>query len=133
MSSILYSEDLLSKDYGNAICGEVTSVYDGDTFSCNIREFPDIIGLRIRIRINGIDAPEIRDKRPQIKEIGIKAKIYTTNRLRNAKLIELRKIRRDKYFRILADVYVDGEDLGKELRAAGLANSYFGKKKIEWK
>ncbi len=49
------------KIYGDAVVAEVTSIYDGDTFRCNIDGYPGIAGERIGIRINGIDTPEMRD------------------------------------------------------------------------
>ena len=44
--------------FGDVILSEVTSVYDGDTFRGNIKEWPGIIGYRIGIRIAGIDCPD---------------------------------------------------------------------------
>ena len=35
--------------YGDAIVSEVTSIYNGDTFRCNIVGYPDIIGKHITI------------------------------------------------------------------------------------
>jgi len=50
------------KLYGNALVSEVTSIYDADTFRATIQGWPSIIGERIPIRVNGIDAPEIKGK-----------------------------------------------------------------------
>jgi endonuclease YncB( thermonuclease family) len=88
----------------------------------------DVIG----IRINGIDTPEMRDNRPHIKALARKAKQYTVQRLRESHKIILRNIQRGKYFRIVADVYVDGSSLGQELISAGLAKPYDGGKKPKW-
>jgi endonuclease YncB( thermonuclease family) len=38
-------------------------------------------------------------------------------------------MKRRKYFRIVADVFVDGQDLGQELTQKGLAKPYEGGKK----
>ena len=46
--------------------------------------------------------------------------------LRGAKRIELRNPQRGKYFRIVADVYLDGESLAEKLKEAGLAKDYDG-------
>jgi len=40
----------------------ITSIYDADTFRVNIPQWPNIIGERIAIRVNGIDTPEIRSR-----------------------------------------------------------------------
>lgn len=53
---LLFAAD---KNYGNATVEEVTSIYDGDTFRCNIQVYPAIIGERMGIRIAGIDTPEM--------------------------------------------------------------------------
>jgi endonuclease YncB( thermonuclease family) len=120
------------KIYGDALVAEVTSIYDGDTFRCNLEGYPPIAGERISIRINGIDTPEMRDSRPKIKALARKAKQYTVKRLREGKQVILRNMQRGKYFRIVADVYVDGSSLGQELISAGLAKPYDGGKKPKW-
>ena len=49
--------------------------------------------------------------------------------LKDAEQIVLRNMERGKYFRIAADVYVDGESLGDMLIEAGMAVRYDGGKK----
>lgn len=120
------------KTYGDAVVVEVTSIYDGDTFRCNLAGYPEIVGERIGIRINGIDTPELRDNRPAVKALARTAKQYTVQRLREGRKIVLRNMKRGKYFRIVADVYVDGSNLGQELTALGLAKPYDGGKKPKW-
>ncbi|ABB39602.1 nuclease (SNase domain-containing protein) [Oleidesulfovibrio alaskensis G20] len=116
------------------IVSRVTSVYDGDTFRCDIDGWPAIIGKNIGIRINGIDTPEMRDKRPQVKALAIEARDFVRSRLKEANVIELRNIQRGKYFRIVADVYLDGSvNLAEELIQRGLACEYHGGKKVfDW-
>lgn len=120
-------------NYGNVIISKIISVYDGDTFRCNIEGFPAIIGENIGIRILGIDTPEMKDKRPHIKVLSIKAKEYTKKRLIEGSIIELKNIKRGKYFRIVAEVWIDGKSLGDELIENCLAKPYNGGKKIKWK
>jgi endonuclease YncB( thermonuclease family) len=117
--------------YGDVTVSEVVSIYDGDTFRCNIKDYPPIIGNHISVRIAGVDTPELKDHRPEMKALALKAKQYTVQRLREGKVIVLKDIRRDKYFRILATVIVDGKDLGQELLAQKLAKPYDGGTK-EW-
>jgi len=52
--------------------------------------------------------------------------------LRLADVIKLTNLRRDKYFRLLAEVSIDGEDLGYSLIKNDLARPYDGGKKIGW-
>tara|TARA_R110000765_G_scaffold74285_1_gene145570 strand:- start:496 stop:912 length:417 start_codon:yes stop_codon:yes gene_type:complete len=121
-----------AKDYGSATVSEVISVYDGDTFRATIKNYPAIIGENIAIRVNGIDTPEIRGKCPSEKALAIKARDMARLMLRNAKVIELHNISRGKYFRIVADVFIDGVNLGDILLDAKLARRYSGKKKNGW-
>lgn len=120
------------KIYGGAVVEEVTSIYDRDTFRCNIAGYPNIIGERIAIRINGIDTPEMRDNRPPVTALARKAKEYTVQRLREGRHIVLRNMKRGKYFRIVADVYVDGRSLAGEVISQGMTKSYNGGIKPKW-
>lgn len=121
-----------AKDYGSATVSEVISVYDGDTVRVSIKNYPAIIGENIAIRVNGIDTPEIRGKCPSEKALAIKARDLARLMLNNAKVIELHNISRGKYFRIVADVLIDGVNLGDILLDAKLARRYSGKKKKGW-
>jgi len=121
-----------NKSYGVAIVNNVTSIYDGDTFRANIKDYPKIIGYRVAIRINGIDTPELRGKCKEEIKMARAAKRKTVTLLRGAKHIELRNIKRGKYFRIIADVYVDGISVADELLKGGYAVRYSGGHKIDW-
>lgn len=110
----------------------IVSVYDGDTFRCDLAEYPDIVGKNIGVRINGIDTPEMKDKRPWVKALAIKSRNYVRRCFARARCIELRNLRRGKYFRIVADVYVDGVSLADKLLENGYAHKYDGGKKEEW-
>ena len=110
----------------------IISVYDGDTFRADIRGLPDIIGKNIAIRILGIDTPEIKGKCEEEKVVAIKARDFSRKALFNAKTIILKNLKRDKYFRLLADVYFDETDLADALLVNNLAVKYSGKKKSSW-
>lgn len=122
----IYAEALSKKNYGTVLVSEVTSIYDGDTFRVNIKGYPDLLGYRMSIRVNGVDTPEMRGKCQQEKDLARKAKQITVAALRNGKKIELRNMKRGKYFRIVADVYIDGESLTTKLINSGLAVKYDG-------
>jgi len=124
--------DAVGKTYSSVVVDEVTSIYDADTFRVNIKTWPDIIGQGISIRVQGIDAPEIRGKCKVEKQAALRAKQFTVSVLHNARRIELRNIQRGKYFRILADVWVDGKRLSQALIKAGHAQVYKGGKRLGW-
>lgn len=114
------------------LVSEITSIYDGDTFRANIEGWPPIIGERMPIRIKGIDTPELRGKCRQEAEGARLAKQATVTALREAGEIELRDIERDKYFRLLATVWIDGRNLGEELIAGGHAVRWAGRRHDGW-
>lgn len=120
------------KKYGKAKVAQIVSVYDGDTFKCHLTNYPPIIGNSISIRVFGVDCPEKKDKRPEMKKLAKEARDYTYKRLMEAKSIKLVDIQRGKYFRIVAKVLIDGSDLGQELIKLGYAKPYFGGTKEEW-
>jgi endonuclease YncB( thermonuclease family) len=129
---ILLTISTFGKDYGNAIVSEVTSIYDGDTFRVNIKGYPDIVGKRMSIRVNGIDTPEMRGKCQKEKDLARKEKQFTVSKLRAAKKIELRNMQRGKYFRIAADVYIDNKNLTTMLINKKLGVKYDGGSKVSW-
>jgi len=132
LSSIVNASSFKNTIYNDVNVSEVTSIYDGDTFRANLKGYPDIIGKRIPVRINGIDAPEIKGKCYKEKALAREAKMLAVEKLRNSKSIILKNVKRGKYFRIIADVYVDGESLADILLERNLAKEYNGSKKIDW-
>ena len=127
----LYAEAISNKNYGSVVVSAITSIYDGDTFRANIQGYPEIMGYRIGIRVNGIDTPEMRGKCQKEKSLARKAKQFSVEKLRGAKKVVLRNMKRGKYFRIVADVYVDGKSLGGMLIDQELAVVYDGGKKAK--
>jgi endonuclease YncB( thermonuclease family) len=120
------------KIYGNVTVEAVVSVYDGDTFKADIQCWPAIVGKSIGIRIYGIDTPEIRGTTGKVKQLALEAKRTSSYYLFSADTVELRDMRRGKYFRIIADVYVDGDRLADLLIEVGLAKPYYGGKRPKW-
>jgi endonuclease YncB( thermonuclease family) len=120
------------KSYGEVTITSIVDVYDGDTFRVNIKGWPAIIGDTISVRIAGIDTPEKRGGDEYSRSLAMKAAKFTEKKLRSARVVTLKNIRRDKYFRILADVYIDRWNLARELVRVGLAREYYGGKKARW-
>jgi len=59
------------------------------------------------------------------------AKEMIADILKDAETINLKNIERGKYFRIVADVFVDGESLTDEMIEAGMAVAYDGRTKTK--
>ena len=119
-------------EYGTVIVSKVISVYDGDTFRVDIDSLPPIVGKNMPIRLNGVDTPEIQGKCQYEKDLALKARDFVRNKLANAKEIKLTKLQRGKYFRVVADVMIDGVSLEQELLENKLAYKYTGGKKSSW-
>lgn len=100
----------------------VTSVYDGDTFKVNLNCDPDIFCKNISIRPTGYDAIELRGATNKADSIA--ARDQLRDLLENAQRIELRNVQRGKYFRLVADVYIDNVSLSEIMLATGLVKRY---------
>ena len=105
--------------------------YDGDTITFNLLNLHPIIGNKIAIRVNGVDTPEIRGKCDKEKYDAEQAKGMVEDFLKDAERIDLKNMERGKYFRIAADVIVDGESLGNILVESGMAIRYDGGRKVK--
>ena len=116
----------IEKTYGDLVVSKLVSVYDGDTFTVNLFNTPDIIGEKISVRMSGVDTQEIKDKDATKRAKAQLAKKFTLDKLIKAKVITLKNIKRDKYFRLDAEVYVDTENLGESLIKQGLGYAYYG-------
>ena len=118
------------KDMANFDNVSLISVYDGDTFyveisSCNIAVFCQHIPVRVR----GVDCPEMKGGTVETKARAKQAKAFTQEFLYSGKIL-LRNCSRDKYFRLLCDVKVDGQSLREELIKSGHATPYDGGSKM---
>ena len=105
---------------------EIVSIYDGDTFKIDLAGVHPLFGDDVSIRLFGVDTPEMRGSEDRVKVLAEKARNLTEKALMGAKRIELKNPQRGKYFRIVADVYVDGNSLAELLMKAGLAKTYDG-------
>ena len=119
-----------AKSFGDFEGAVYVRNYDGDTITFNLPSLHPIIGEKISIRVNGIDTPEIRGKCEKEKYDAKQAKEMVADILKDAEQINLKNMERGKYFRIAADVIVDGESLADILVEAGMAVRYSGGKKI---
>ena len=118
-----------AKSFGNYVGAVYIRNYDGDTITFNLPGLHPIIGENISIRVNGIDTPEIKGRCEKEKYDAKQAKDMVADIIKDAEQITLKNMERGKYFRIAADVIVDGENLGNMLVEAGMAVKYDGGKK----
>ena len=105
-------------------------VIDGDTIEVNAHPWPGMT-VRVLVRLNTIDAPEIAGKCPEEKALAIRAR----DRLKAlaGSTVQLVDVRRGRIARrVIARVLVDGRPVGGILVAEGLARAYSGGKREGW-
>ena len=123
--------------YGSMLDVVFISAYDGDSFFISLPDLlrPSsrhgehaafIMAERVSIRVHGIDCPELRARCPEEQRLAERAKRRVQRLLASARRINLHRVKPDKYARHLADVEVDGVDLGRLLLREGLAVPYDG-------
>lgn len=116
----------------SAVVDAVIFVIDGDTFRVDIRGWPAVAGENIPVRVYGVDTPEIWGQCDEEKERAVQAREYTEELLFQARHIELYNLDRDKYFRLVADVEIDGLDLTSALIESGHGRPYSGGTRLGW-
>ncbi len=100
----------------------VTDVYDGDTITCDIDLGFGVVYKKQKIRLFGIDTPEIRGDE---REKGLISRDYLRNRILDKNIIlQTKKDKKGKYGRYLGVVIYDSIDINNELVEKELAKKY---------
>jgi len=89
--------------------GKVIKVYDGDTVTIATRLPHDTTVYRFSVRLRGIDSPEIHGKTENEKALAIKSR-DALSQLIYHKIIMIKNVEYEKYGRLLADIYLMGEE-----------------------
>lgn len=108
--------------------------HDGDTLTVSIPNVHPLLGQKISVRVFGVDTPEMYSDDPCERDAALVAQKFVRVMVSRGQRLDLYQVQRDKYFRILADVRIDGESLSRALISRGLAYPYYGgtKQKIDW-
>jgi endonuclease YncB( thermonuclease family) len=116
--------------------GQVIKVYDADTITIDTRlPFAESPLYRLSVRLNGIDAPEIKSKDAEEKQMAKTARDFLANIILH-KYVKVLNIEQEKYGRVLADVYLDDININELLLKERYAVKYGGGTKIKpasWK
>lgn len=99
----------------------IVRVGDGDTIYVDIDDWPPIVGSNMPVRVRGVNCPEINSTDSRIREAAKMAKGFTMTKIAKAEKVYLNNISRGCYFRLLADVWLDGKSLGEMLLSEGHA------------
>ena len=100
----------------------VVSIFDGDTITVNIDLGFDVWLKEQKIRLHGINTPEVRGVQ---KEQGLKSRDRLIELILNKEVvIETIKDKKEKYGRWLGKVYLNSEPINEKLVQEGLAQKY---------
>jgi endonuclease YncB( thermonuclease family) len=108
--------------------GIVIKVYDGDTITIATNIHNDKQLYRFSVRLAGIDCAEINSKDKDMHMLAEKAKNKLSNLILN-KRVYLKNIKKEKFGRLLADVYLDDLCLNQYMLDNKLAVVYNGENK----
>jgi micrococcal nuclease len=89
---------------------KVNRIIDGDTIEVQI-DLGFSVVITQRVRLQDIDAPEIRTLDLAEKELGLKAKEWLEDKMYNSQELIIKTTKDDKYGRILGTVFADGETI----------------------
>lgn len=104
----------------------VARVVDGDTIDLDL-DLGFSITLRQRVRLIGVNAPEIRSRNAAEKARGLQAEAFVMEWFQRPGQVFVQTTKEEKYGRMLADCFRSGEStLCAELLATGLALPYRG-------
>ena len=121
----------LAAAFHGPVAAEVERVVDGDTIDVRALIW---LGqsLNIRVRIDGVDAPELEARCPEELRLALAARDFLVRRIGNAE-VRLSSVVYDKYGgRVRAAVSDKAGDVGTALIAKGLARPYHGERRMPW-
>ncbi|MCF7955320.1 MAG: hypothetical protein K9M75_05925 [Phycisphaerae bacterium] len=104
---------LIGSSYPGGKVTEITKVDGGGDFRCRISGKSLIAGARLKVHVRGADSISNADA----------AKAFTEAAFKQAKVIRLTNVRLRNYFRVIADVEIDGKNLADELVKQDLTKS----------
>lgn len=120
---LLFPAVLFASNYGSILLAkeDILSVTDGQTFRVDIDQWQSVVGQNIEVRLRAVETPAIDGECETESALAVDARNFVHKQLMSAGIIVLRDIARDQSaFRLVADVTVDGIDLGSAVLKAEL-------------
>jgi len=104
---------------------KIIEVTHGDKLIVDIAEPHELAGSNIKVSLKDIDTPDATRSCPKQMELGEKVRDFVEQKLENASSVKLTNYRKTNT-KIIAQVIVDGVDLGEELVSKGYASEEYG-------
>ena len=108
-----------AQTFGNAEIALVSKITADFTLVCDIQDFPPVVGQNMPVRIRGLESPQSvtsPDLHRFLKDL------FTGSPNDPNRVILLKNIQRGESFCLIADIGIDGKDLGDYLVRKGLVN-----------
>jgi len=109
---------------------KITDVYDGDSITAIVDLGFELFTIK-KLRLAGIDTPELKSSMMLEKELARQARDYLKGLVLN-KDVRIVTYKKGKYGRYLADVYISEQKVNDMLIARGYARKYDGGKRLPW-
>jgi micrococcal nuclease len=115
----------------NIRLAKVIKVYDGDTIT--IGTIMNKNNYKFQVRLNRLDTPELKTKNETEKKAGLLVRDKLIDKILN-QIITINIIKYDKYGRLLAEIYLNNENINDWLLNNKYAVPYNGetKENIDW-
>lgn len=124
-------ERLAAEALAGPVSAIVERIVDGDTVDVRARIW---LGqtLTVRVRIDGVDTPEMRSSCADERRLAVTARDYLTRRLLDKEVTLLRVVY-DKFGGRVRAELIDAEgSVAQALLSAGLARPYYGEARGPW-
>lgn len=136
ISNLLYLQRITYKDTEPFIpqikFAKVIKVYDGDTITVAAKlPFEESPIYRFSVRLAGVDSPEMKGAHEKERLLAIKSRDALSTLLLG-QIIELKNNKKEKYGRLLADIYYKDIHVNNWMLTNNYAVKYDGGKKLTW-
>ena len=131
LGAALFALTTAEAPFEGPVRAQVVRVIDGDTFDASARIW---LGqaVEIRVRIMGIDAPELHARCDAERERAEAAREYLARRIEGGE-VKLTSVRYDKYAgRVDASVADKSGDVARAMLKAHMARPYEGGRRASW-
>jgi len=103
---------------------KLLNVVDADTVDMLV-DLGFYVGMKHRLRLYGINAPELNSTDPVQRALAVQAKQFVLDTIKIGETYVIDTYKSDKYGRLLAEIWIaDGISLNEMLVATGLADRY---------